>query len=72
MLYSSLSVRVLGQPYSLTSFGLRVGFLSDLAMCMVAKDCLFSTLSSIVFYCFIIIGLLVFFIPFCPEINCAT
>jgi|SRR5690606_21498393 len=26
-----------GQPYSLTSFGLRIGFLCDLAMCMVAK-----------------------------------
>tara|TARA_R110002050_G_C8940189_1_gene512559 strand:- start:602 stop:826 length:225 start_codon:yes stop_codon:yes gene_type:complete len=26
-----------GQPYSLTSFGLGAGFLSDLTMCIVAK-----------------------------------
>src|SRR5690554_1545539 len=37
VLYSPLSACVLGQPYSLTSFGQCVGFLSDLAMCMVAK-----------------------------------
>jgi len=27
-----------GQTHSLTSFGRAIGFLSDLAMCMVAKD----------------------------------
>ena len=37
VLYSSQSVSVMGQPYSLTSFGLCVNILSDLAMCMDAK-----------------------------------
>lgn len=31
------SVRAFGQAYSLTSFGMCAGFLSDLAMCMDAK-----------------------------------
>ncbi len=38
VLYSPQSVRAIGQPYSLTSFGPCVGYLSDLAMCMDAKS----------------------------------
>jgi hypothetical protein len=37
-----LFVRAFGQPYSLASFGLREGFLSDLPMCMDAKGWLVS------------------------------
>ncbi len=44
VLYSSQSVSVMGQPYSLTSFGHAVGFLSDLAMCVAVKRGLYVSL----------------------------